>query len=205
MDVQMPEMDGFEATAAIRAREKQSGAHLPIIAMTAHAMKGDRQRCLEAGMDEYIAKPIRTRRLFETIVAVLGGPPESGKPSRAAAADEEEGPEDTLDWSEALRTVRGDRQLLKEMVEAFREESPRLMAEIRRAVEAGDAAALRVSAHSLKGSLRYFGAHQAFDDAFQLEKMAKQNDLSIAESFLASLEGEMVRLTPVLLKYLRDH
>ena len=72
MDVQMPEMDGLDATVAIRAREKQTGRHVPIIAMTAHAMKGDRQRCLQAGMDEYLAKPIRSKRLFETIGAVLG-------------------------------------------------------------------------------------------------------------------------------------
>ncbi len=72
MDVQMPEMDGFEATAAIRAREQQTGTHIPIIAMTAHAMKGDRERCLEAGMDDYVAKPIRAKQLFETIEALLG-------------------------------------------------------------------------------------------------------------------------------------
>ena len=71
MDVEMPEMDGLEATAVIRVKEKQTGQHVPIIAMTAHAMKGDRQRCLEAGMDDYVSKPIRARQLFETIEAVL--------------------------------------------------------------------------------------------------------------------------------------
>src|SRR4029079_15391766 len=67
MDVQMPVMDGFEATAAIRARERGSGSHLPIIAMTAYAMKGDRERCLEAGMDGYVSKPIQPRELWQTI------------------------------------------------------------------------------------------------------------------------------------------
>ena len=67
MDLQMPEMDGFEATAAIRAKEVDTGAHIPIVAMTAHAMKGDRERCLEAGMDEYIPKPIRARRVYEMV------------------------------------------------------------------------------------------------------------------------------------------
>ncbi len=72
MDVQMPEMDGYEATAAVRAKELQTGKHLPIIAMTAHAMKGDRERCLEAGMDDYVAKPVRAQQLFETIESLLG-------------------------------------------------------------------------------------------------------------------------------------
>ncbi len=71
MDVEMPEMDGLEATAVIRVKERQTGKHVPIIAMTAHAMKGDRERCLEAGMDDYVSKPIRAQQLFETLESVL--------------------------------------------------------------------------------------------------------------------------------------
>jgi CheY-like chemotaxis protein len=71
MDVEMPEMDGLEATAVIRVKERQTGKHVPIIAMTAHAMKGDRERCLEAGMDGYVSKPIRAQQLFETLRSVL--------------------------------------------------------------------------------------------------------------------------------------
>ena len=202
MDVQMPEMDGFDATATIRAREKHSGKHLPIIAMTAHAMKGDRQRCLQAGMDEYIAKPIRAKQLFQVITALLErfiGPNEQ---SRGAPAD---GEEETFDFSEALRTVRGDRELLKEIAEAFLKESPRLMTEIRQAVSAGDAAALRVAVHTLKSSMRYFGAGRAFEQAYQLEKMGRMGDLGNAESPLHALEGEIARLTPVLLNYVRGN
>ena len=73
MDVEMPEMDGLEATAVIRVQEKQTGEHIPIVAMTAHAMKGDRERCLEAGMDEYVSKPIRAQQLFETLASVCQG------------------------------------------------------------------------------------------------------------------------------------
>jgi two-component system, sensor histidine kinase and response regulator len=72
MDVQMPDMDGFEATGHIRAREQSSGAHLPIIAMTAHAMKGDEERCLAAGMDGYTSKPVQVEALFATIDRILG-------------------------------------------------------------------------------------------------------------------------------------
>ena len=71
MDVQMPQMDGCDATCAIRAKEVETGGHIPIVAMTAHAMKGDREHCLESGMDDYISKPIRARQLMETIASVL--------------------------------------------------------------------------------------------------------------------------------------
>jgi len=198
MDVQMPEMDGLEATAEIRAREKHTGAHLPIIAMTAHAMKGDRQRCLEAGMDEYISKPIRAKRLFELIAAVAGGPVEPKEPSLVASA---EGKPEAFDWSDALRTVQGDRELLREIVDAFLQESPRLMAEIRQAISVGDAAALRLAVHTLKGSMRYFGARRAYDHAYELEKLGQGGDLGNSQAALDVLEEEIARLTPILLDY----
>ena len=201
MDVQMPEMDGLEAAGAIRAKEKQTGKHVPIIAMTAHAMKGDRQRCLQAGMDEYISKPIRAKRLFQTIQAVLvtpGGPKlEPDHPPAAA---------DPLDWDEALRTVRGDRELLKVVVETFLEESPRLVAAIRQAIGDGDPTAVRIVAHTLKGSMRYFGGSQAFDRAFELEKMGQDGNLENAGAAFAALETEiMARLAPALLDYLKEN
>jgi CheY-like chemotaxis protein len=89
MDVQMPEMDGFETTAAIRNKEKSTGAHIPIIAMTAHALKGDQQRCLEAGMDAYLSKPIRTAELFKIIEDQLN----AANAVNAANKDESLGPE----------------------------------------------------------------------------------------------------------------
>ncbi len=193
MDVQMPEMDGFEATVAIRAGEKQTGEHVPIIAMTAHVMKGDRQHCLEAGMDDYVAKPIRTKQLFRTIAAVLG------TASRPAAQPEETPPGGQIvDWAEALRTVEGDRQLLRELVEAFLDEAPRLVAAIHQAIVDGNAAALRVAAHALKGTLRNFGATQTLPHAVRLEKMGLDGNLQDAADALAALKAEMARLVPLL-------
>ena len=153
MDVQMPEMDGLEATAAIRVRERQTGGHMPIVAMTAHALKGDRERCLEAGMDEYISKPIHVRQLLETIERAVGGPAAPETPAEAPAAESE-----TMDWNEVLKAARGDRKLLGTIVAAALDELPRLLAAIREAIAAGDATGLRLSAHTLKGSVQYFGA-----------------------------------------------
>lgn len=101
MDIQMPDMDGFEATAAIRAKETSTGGHIPIIAMTAHALKGDQERCLSAGMDAYISKPIRTNELFATIESVIGNKSELeasqvAKNSDAALTDSEWTPEAQL-------------------------------------------------------------------------------------------------------------
>ncbi|HUT94750.1 MAG TPA: response regulator [Thermoguttaceae bacterium] len=196
MDVQMPEMDGLEATAAIRAREKQTGAHVPIIAMTAHAMKGDRERCLDAGMDRYISKPIRARVLFEVIDEVVG----SSTPSDAVPEfplPEGEG----VDWNEALGAMKGDRELLDIVVQAALEEVPRLMEEIRQAIAAGDAAALRLAAHTLKGSIRYFGQGPAYQHAYRLEEMGRDGQLEDAGPTLAALEGDMEQLTSLLLDY----
>ena len=122
MDVQMPEMDGFEATAAIRDRGKITGGHLPIVAMTAHAMVGDRERCLEAGMDGYVAKPIQPSELFETIESLVGG--ESG---RSQVAPTPAPGNDVIDEAALLSRVQGDAQLLKELITLFRGEYPRLL------------------------------------------------------------------------------
>ena len=219
MDIQMPEMDGFEATSIIRAREKVTGKHVPIIAMTAHAMKGDRQRCLKAGMDDYVAKPIRAKELFETIGAVLGvyrgsreDPPEPESPAPELPAPELPAPESPapespapvspdesgVDWSEALRSVGGDRDLLGEIVKDVLKELPGLMAAVRQAVAKRNAHELRAAAHKLKGTIRYFGDTNAFVYARQLEEMGGQGDLEQAEEMLAALEEEMGRLVAIL-------
>ncbi|MFQ5473402.1 MAG: response regulator, partial [Dehalococcoidia bacterium] len=196
MDVQMPEMDGLEATAAIRALEKETGAHIPIIAMTAHAMKGDRERCLAAGMDQYLTKPIRARHLYDVIEGTVVSLPQSN-----AATDTPSTKGNGFDLDEALRTVKGDRDLLEVVVETVLEETPRLLEAIRRSIADGDPAALRLAAHTLKGSIRYFGQSAAYEHAYRLEKIGREGPLEDAGEVVPVLEGEMARLTAILLNY----
>jgi len=198
MDVQMPEMDGLEATAAIRAREKRTGRHLPIIAMTAHAMQGDRERCLEAGMDEYLAKPIRARQLLAMIETVVGAALPAG-----AAPPPVPPPGDEVDWPGTLRAVGGDRDLLHSMAETALEEYPRLVAAIRQAIAGRDAAGLRLAAHTLQGSVRHFGAPRAFEQAHRMEMIARAGDFPQAEDALPALEAEVARLAEALRNYAR--
>jgi two-component system sensor histidine kinase/response regulator len=194
----MPDMDGLEATARIRARERQTGTHLPIIAMTAHALQGDRERCLEAGMDAYIAKPVRADELFDSIECLfVASQPAPAPPP--PSPDEQ----DVVNWSEALRAVRNSPVLLRTIVEAAVEEVPRLMTHIREAVRDRDSRALRLAAHTLKGAIRYFGAGRIFASACRLEAMGREGCLEEAPQALAMLEAEVQRLAPVLSGYLR--
>jgi PAS domain S-box-containing protein len=185
MDVQMPEVDGLEATAEIRAEERNRGQHVPILAMTAHAMKGDRERCLEAGMDAYVSKPIQAEELWKAIDALA--PPE---------ADGAE--ENVLDHAQALACVGGDCELLREMVELFRTDGPKLLGKIRADVAHGDAAKVKLHAHTLKGAASNLGARAASEAAQRLETMGRNGDLTGAEEALATLEKELERLQPAL-------
>jgi two-component system sensor histidine kinase/response regulator len=193
MDVQMPEMDGFDATKQIRQREHVTGRHVPIIAVTAHAMKGDRERCLSAGMDSYISKPIRAAELHQRIEEMASS--NGGKsPDRAAPATADE----EWDWSTALATVQGSEELLREIIEAFLEESPRQVVAMHTALAGSDTALLRRAAHTIKGAVRYFGAQQAFDRALRLETLAHDGELQAAPAAVEKLEEELARITPLL-------
>src|SRR5712691_8641718 len=166
MDVQMPEMDGFEATAAIRAREKATGRHQPIIAMTAHAMKGDKERCLEAGMDGYVSKPVRAKDLFDEIkkhVPSAEAPPTetSAKPPSPEATPPVRKSADGLDRATLMERLEGDAGLLAEMVGLFLQDYPRLLAAMREAAARGDAKSLERAAHTLKGAVSNFAAPAA--------------------------------------------
>jgi two-component system, sensor histidine kinase and response regulator len=189
MDVQMPEMDGLAATAAIRKGEKHSGLHLPIFAMTAHAMKGDRERCIAGGMDGYITKPVRFSDIEETLAGLTQVKVKlSPAPVRAES------------WGrhEALERIGGDEQLLQDLCQIFLEESPKLMAKLRQAIASGDCDGLMRAAHSLKGESSYLGAVGTSQAARQLEDMGRNRDLSRAEGTLAELELEISSLHDAL-------
>jgi len=193
MDVQMPEVDGFEATALIREKEKISGKHVAIIAMTAYAMAGDRERCLAAGMDAYVAKPIRHQDLFETIQALVMDVPNISTP-----IPPEEPPKEVLDEALLMSRLDNDAQLLKDLVDLFLEECARLLDEIRVALDKKDAKAAARGAHSLKGSTGNLAAKVASEAAFKVERFAQAGDWVQAESGLQELENQLLRLKPAL-------
>jgi CheY-like chemotaxis protein/HPt (histidine-containing phosphotransfer) domain-containing protein len=193
MDVEMPEMDGLAATAAIRKREELKDGRIRIIAMTAHAMKGDRERFLDAGMDGYIAKPIEVRQLYE---AVESAALESREGS--VASDGERPADSAFDRREALRRAGGEEEVLRDLIELFCEEYPKLMDTMREAISEGKATELERAAHTLKGALLQFAARPAADAALHLERLACDGDLSEALNGWKTLEAEISRLLPEL-------
>ncbi len=172
MDVQMPELDGLQATAAIRDYEQQHEVRTPIVAMTAHAMKGDRELCLAAGMDEYLSKPIRGKQIAEMFARLKLQPagkeqPTDAGPLRLSAGE----PVSLVDWDQALESVDKDRELLKAVIDAFLEEAPQLLEQARIAIESQDAGTLHRMGHTLKGALLSLGAGQTATLAATLERI----------------------------------
>jgi CheY-like chemotaxis protein len=193
MDVQMPELGGLETTAIIREKEKATGAHIPIVALTAHALDGDRERCLEAGMDAYLSKPIQSDKLRNQVEELA-----SDSFGRKRRVSDRSRRGQVLDGRALLAQVDGNVQLLGKLTRLFLADCPARLSRIRQAVASRDPQALHQAAHALKGSIANFAARDAFDAALKLEKMGKQNDLTGVEDAHRTLENEIRRLQQAL-------
>ncbi len=188
MDLQMPVMGGLEATGLIREGEAVTGRHLPIVALTAHALKGDRERCLEAGMDDYLAKPVQAQALLDMLRQVTGGPPAPGGVVVVPI----------IDTADVMARVDGDRELLAELVEIFREQARELVAALHEAVTAADAERVEHLAHTLRGSVANFGAHDTVRIAQELELAGRSGHLDNAASLVTELATHVAAIERAL-------
>jgi PAS domain S-box-containing protein len=191
MDVQMPEMNGWEATQAIREKEKTTGEHIPIVALTAHAMKGDEERCLAAGMDSYLTKPIRTQALLAVLDEIGAAKASKNRivglaPNRPFIG--------ALDLVAALERLEGDRGLFDEMVQLFKQDCPRVLEAMRGAMTLHDAKTLEHCAHSLKGSSVNLGALAVAHAAEEIEGLAHSEQMDGASEQFRILQEEIERL-----------
>jgi signal transduction histidine kinase/DNA-binding LacI/PurR family transcriptional regulator/ActR/RegA family two-component response regulator/HPt (histidine-containing phosphotransfer) domain-containing protein len=199
MDLQMPEVDGWVATERIRRREAGTGAHLPIVALTAHAMKGIRERCLAAGMDGYVAKPIQSDELYRVIEALAGrtginseeslgdptvtAPAESGlgavEPDSDTGSDPQAGLHvvSEFDVVAVLPMLGGSQKLLIEVIELFYLEYPLSLESMRQAVQSGQGEALAQAAHGMKAALATLGLKRALELTVKLEEMGKSDTM----------------------------
>ena len=189
MDVQMPEMGGFEATAIIREHEATSGQHTRIVAMTAHAMTGDRERCLASGMDGYLSKPINQRLLFEVVEQ------ESAGAAASVAAAVQAPP--LFNRSELMTRLGGDVDLLADVIQIFLDDCPKRLAAIKNAVDLKDAELIRTTAHALKGAAGTLSATAVFDAAQALERLGTEGRVEPAEAAWRILATEASNLMDI--------
>lgn len=197
MDVQMPGMNGLETTAAIRRTEQTTGTHIPIIAMTAYAMNEDRERCLAAGMDEYVSKPVEKELLFQAIEKLTRLSAENKvKPIEEPVPDT--APDTVFDDAEALKYVGGDAEVLEKVVEIFLAECPKHLAHLQKAIQDNDPKAIEVAAHSIRGSAAGLFAMRSVNAAGKLEEMGRNGSLSGSGEAYARLEQEISKLQKAL-------
>ncbi|MBI5787441.1 MAG: response regulator [Candidatus Schekmanbacteria bacterium] len=215
MDVQMPVMGGYEATAAIRRRELDTGRHIPIIAMTAHALKDDKEQCLQAGMDDYVSKPISAESLFQAVERawpLIKGKDKMTKEEKMAGfiknADgvplDSPDQEKHFDEDVLMGRLGGRADLLKKIVKLFIDNAPHMLSEIREAIVKKDAQALDDAAHAFKGAVSTFAAASAYETAKELETIGRSGNLSQAETMFGDLEKEVDLLKPALSKFVRS-
>ncbi len=200
MDVQMPVLDGLSTATAIREREPARGTHIPILAMTAYAMKGDRDRCLDAGMDDYVSKPIRSEELCAAIARLAGGKSEAA-PRPSVNGSPVDQLRQLVAWDEALSYVGDDVDLLRDLTGTFLEECPSWLANLDAALNRNDPPAVQEAAHPFKNSLQLLGAKAAGDLVYRLEKMGRDQKLEGADDLRKALEVELKKLLPALRRF----
>ena len=200
MDLHMPEVDGYEATAIIRAAEEGRRPRLPIIGLTADAMKGERERCMRAGMDGFVTKPIDVRELFDAIERAASPTPPASQPVPETRPRDESAFETAM----ALRLVGGDKGLLRLRIDRFLLSWPEKAVAARAAVTAQDFRALRSLAHDLKGQVGAF-SRSIRETAHRLEEAAKAETHSGADEILSRLDREVGPLLAELRCWLRDN
>ncbi|MBF0551034.1 MAG: response regulator [Deltaproteobacteria bacterium] len=214
MDVQMPVMDGLEATRAIRVREQETGGHTPIVSMTACAMTGDREKCLESGMDAYVSKPVNPAELLAAITkarsarSVVPPIPPSPGPAQSPAQPVQPTVQPAqlttklvFDKASFMDRIGDDLEFAQALIGVFLEALPADLDRIRESIERKDAGELQRTAHKLKGSLGNVSAESGRESAFQLEKIGRENRLAEAEAALVELEQALDQLKLVLIDF----
>jgi hypothetical protein len=197
MDVQMPEMSGIEATSAIRQGERAQGRRTPIIALTARAMAGDREQCFAAGMDGYVAKPLRPDALFTAI---------DGLSTSAVSQDGASAPGDghgSIDLSALVAGFGGRRALVRDVVDVFLEDVPGMLGRLATAAQSRDSTGVAAAAHAIKGSVGLFSQGEAYESAKRVEQLGRAGDLEEIDSARRIMEDQVARLT-VELRALRQ-
>jgi len=203
MDVQMPEMSGVEATAAIREAERHTDRHIPIVALTARAMAGDREQCLAAGMDAYVSKPVRAEELFAAIDAIAGSPASAAPPSETPAPPPGQANVSSVDRSALLAGFGGRGDLVKQVIDVFLTDAPVMLARLQEAARASNPADLAAAAHAIKGSAGLFSQGKVYDDARALELRARGGDIAAADRACQDIERSVSSLMTEL-ESLRD-
>jgi CheY-like chemotaxis protein len=194
MDVQMPEMSGLEATAAIREAERHTGRHIPIVALTARAMAGDREQCLAAGMDAYVSKPVRAEELFSAIDAITGSRTSAEPSPETPSPQADQKTVSSFEPSALLAGFGGRGDLVKQVIDVFLTDAPLMITRLNQAARVGNAADLAAAAHAIKGSAGLFSQGKAYEDAHALELRARDGDISAADRACRDIELSVSRL-----------